>query len=276
MIGSDAVGGAAERQDSDARMPSVIITVSYDGTNYCGWQSQVNGPTIQAALERAVAEITGQRIAVTGSGRTDSGVHALGQVASFSSEAPLSCGQWLRALNGRLPADIRIRDVKRIGRRFDPIREAVGKRYRYRLSDQPIHSVFAHRYAWHVRQELDLSRMQQAGRLLLGEHDFSSLQAAGSPRATTIRRIDEVVVARDLHDTDFVHIEVEANGFLYRMMRNIVGVLVDVGHAELEPQAVASILAARNRKMARRTAPPHGLYLLHVTFPPLDTEPLGR
>jgi tRNA pseudouridine38-40 synthase len=272
---ADTVGWSDQPPDTAAQIPSVILTVSYDGTDYCGWQSQVNGPTIQAALERAVAKITGQRIAVTGSGRTDSGVHACGQVASFACGAPLSRGQWQRALNGRLPVDIRVLDVQRIGRRFDPIREALGKRYRYRLNDQPVHSVFASRYAWHVRSALDLSRMQEAGKLLIGEHDFASLQAAGSPRACTVRRIDEVLVCRDPHDADFVHIDVEANGFLYRMMRNIVGLLVDVGHGELELPDVVSIVAARDRKLASRTAPAHGLYLLRVNFPCLDQEQLA-
>lgn len=273
---ADEGSQACQPQGPNARVTSVILTVSYDGTNYCGWQSQVNGPTIQAALERAVAKITGTRIAVTGSGRTDSGVHALGQVASFACEAPLSCRQWLRAINGRLPTDIRVLHVTRIHRQFDPIREALGKRYRYRLNDQPVHSVFASRYAWHVRQPLNVDHMQRAGQLLLGQHDFASFQAAGSPRATTIRIMHDLLVTRDAREPEFVHIEAEANGFLYRMMRNIVGVLVDVGHGELDPQDVLSILEARNRKLARRTAPAHGLYLLHVRFPSLDAETSGN
>ncbi len=247
-------------------MPTLIITVSYDGSDYCGWQWQANGPSIQAVLERAIAKITGQRIRVTGSGRTDAGVHAFGQVASFTTESPVSAERWKRALNGQLPQDIRVVQVREAIQPFDPIRDAKAKRYRYVLDDGATQNVFNSRYAWYVRKPLDVVKMQDAGRCLIGEHDFCSFQAAGSPRATTIRKVHEICVKRSLNDPELVHVEIEANGFLYRMVRNIVGVLVDVGHGELEVHRVVEILEARDRKRSSRTAPSHGLFLLRVDY----------
>jgi tRNA pseudouridine38-40 synthase len=247
-------------------VPTFKLTIAYDGTNYCGWQVQVNGPTVQAAIERAVAQITGERIRVTGSGRTDSGVHALAQVAGFKSDKALAPEQWQRALNGRLPDDIRILDVAQLDRPFDPVRDCRGKRYRYVICDGRVHDVFLRHYRWHVPLRLDAQRMQAAGQMLVGRHDFASFQGAGSPRATTVRTIRELTVGRNPDDPHEVRLEVEADGFLYNMVRNIVGVLVDVGHGRLDANHVVEILAARDRGQARRTAPPEGLFLVRVDY----------
>jgi tRNA pseudouridine38-40 synthase len=247
-------------------VPIFKITIAYDGTNYCGWQVQVNGPTVQAAIEKSLAQITGQRIRVTGSGRTDSGVHAIAQVAGFQCDKALEPADWKRALNGQLPNDIRITDVQQLQGTFDPIRDCAGKRYRYVICDGPIHDVFLRQYRWHVRLRIDERRMHEAGQALVGRHDFASFQGAGSPRATTVRTIRELTVERCSVDLEEVRLEVEADGFLYNMVRNIVGVLVDVGHRKLDVDDVAGILAERDRGKARRTAPPEGLFLVRVDY----------
>ena len=246
-------------------MPTYRLTIAYDGTHYCGWQVQVNGPTVQACIEKAVAKITGIRIRVTGSGRTDSGVHAAAQSAGFTVDSQMTCRQWQRALNGQLPDDIRILQVEEVAP-YDPVRDCLGKRYRYRFCDGEIHEVSLRLYRWHVRLKLDSDRMHKAGQLLVGQHDFSSFEGAGSPRASSVRTIRELTVQRCSTDTDETTLEVEADGFLYNMVRNIAGVLVDVGHGKLTCEDVQRILDARDRGHKCRTAPAHGLSLIRVDY----------
>ncbi len=248
-------------------LQSLKLTISYDGTHYCGWQIQPNGPTIQQAIERAFAQIFGERIAITASGRTDAGVHASGQVASCEVKTELSCERICRALNGNLPLDIRVLAVEQAPPGFHAIRDAVRKRYRYCLEDTPIHNVFRRHYVWHVRAgRLDVATMQQAASTLVGTHDFRSFQAAGSDRKTTIRTIFALDVQRDVRPGGEIILEIEADGFLYNMVRNIVGTLVEIGLGNQSVHWIEEVLAARDRKKAGRTAPPEGLQLLHVTY----------
>lgn len=247
-------------------MRTFKLTIAYDGTNYCGWQVQVNGPTVQAELEKAIAQVSGQRARVTGSGRTDSGVHALAQVAGFQSTNPMTCLQWQRAINGRLPDDIRVSSVEELDGPFDPVRDTKRKRYRYVLCDEAPHDVFRRQYRWHVPVRLDEQRMHAAAQVLCGQHDFASFQSAGSPRATTTRTVFEISVTRGIGRTDEVVVEIEADGFLYNMVRNIVGVLVDVGHGKLSASDIEAILEVRDRQQAGRTAPACGLFLVSVEY----------
>ena len=247
-------------------MPTFKITVSYDGTEYAGWQVQQNANTVQAEIERAVEVISQQRVRVTGSGRTDSGVHAIAQVASFTVDKALPVEQWVRALNGNLPEDIRVHSVERVRDDFHPIRDAISKRYRYVLQDGPLLDVFHQRFAHYVRGTLDLEAMHKAATLLLGVHDFSAFEAVGSPRASSIRNIVDVSIIRTSFDHQLIWFEIEADGFLYNMVRNIVGTLIEVGTGRRSPTSMTSLLDGRDRKLAGQTAPAQGLHLLAVRY----------
>jgi len=243
------------------------LTLSYDGTAYAGWQIQANANTIQAELERALREVTGEQIRVVASGRTDAGVHALAQVVSFSSGTRLPADVLARAIDANVPKDIGILDVREAPEGFHAIRDAVRKRYRYIIQDGPACDVFARAYAWYIPGRLDVEAMQRAAQTLLGTHDFSSFEASGSERATSVRTIAELVVERRPGDhLDRIIVEIEADGFLYNMVRNIVGTLVEVGRGKQPVDWVVKVLAAKDRKLAGMTAPPHGLYLVRVEY----------
>lgn len=273
------------------------MTVAYDGTAYAGWQVQPRRVTIQSLLEKAIAQVCRQRVRVTGSGRTDSGVHALAQVASFRLDhwkAPPAA--LARALNSKLPPDIAILAIEEAAEDFHAIRDAVGKRYRYQLRVGGVRDAFDHRYRWHLPGPLDLDAMRQAAELIRGRRDFASFQAAGSDRKTTVREVRalEIIeqpppetawladtVGPNSHDPQGragrsasgpatirnVAIEIEADGFLYNMVRNIVGSLVEVGRGKRSPHWVADVISARDRKQAGPTAPPHGLFMMWVQYP---------
>jgi tRNA pseudouridine38-40 synthase len=243
------------------------VTLSYDGTAYAGWQVQADARTIQAEVERALQAVTGRGVRVVASGRTDAGVHALGQVISFACETRLPAPTLGRALDANLPADILVMEACEAPHGFHAIRDAIGKRYRYVIQDGSQRDVFARAYAWHVPQRLDVAAMSEAARSLVGRHDFSSFEASGSRRASSVRTISELVVQRRPGDhLERMVIEVEADGFLYNMVRNIVGTLVEVGRAKRPVSWPSEVLAARDRRRAGMTAPSHGLFLLRVWY----------
>jgi tRNA pseudouridine38-40 synthase len=246
-------------------MRTFKITLSYDGTDYHGWQVQVNGISVQQQVETAIARVLQQRVRVTASGRTDAGVHALGQVASFNVESQLSAWQIRRGLNGSLPPDIRVLHLEDAPPGFHALRDAKRKRYRYVIWDDEWMDVFQRHYAWHVRSRLDQSAMQQALTCLWGTHDFLSFQAAGSPRASTVRTVFDLQLQR-INDGPRLELEIEADGFLYNMVRNIVGTLVQVGRGVQSFDWPAEVLAAKDRRRAGPTAPPHGLFLVRVDY----------
>ncbi len=249
-------------------MRSLKLTLSYDGTHYAGWQIQTNAESIQALVERALLKITGHPVRVVGSGRTDAGVHALAQVASCRLQTRLTCAELLRALNGNLPFDIRATGVEHAADDFHAIRDAVRKSYRYVIQDGPIHNVFERGYCWFVPGDLDVDSMQQAASSLQGRHDFASFQSAGSERATTVRDVQQLDVRRREGDEDrFIDVSISADGFLYNMVRNIVGTLVEVGRGANGPAWVKSVLRAANRQAAGPTAPAQGLFLVRVDYP---------
>ena len=250
------------------------LTLSYDGGAYVGWQRQANGPSIQAEIESALARVEGAPVTVVGAGRTDAGVHAVGQVASLWLRNPIPADALGRALNATLPPDIRVVAVDEAPASFHARFDAVAKVYRYRLLRGPVASPFERRYGWHVGDALDLDRMATAGRLLVGEHDFAAFQATGSDTVTTVRRLHALTLRPGVSGTvpgdetggGATLVEVRGDGFLRHMVRIIVGTLVDVAAGRTTPAAVEAALRTGDRGAAGPTAPPHGLFLARVDY----------
>jgi tRNA pseudouridine38-40 synthase len=248
-------------------MTNFKITLAYDGSNYCGWQVQPRGVSIQGEMERAIVKVTRQRVRVTGSGRTDAGVHALGQVGSCEFDTTIPATQLVRALNANLPPAIRVLDVVEAPAGFHAIRDAKGKTYRYRIQQGRVADPFERARTWFIPGMLNVAAMEQAAQYLVGEFDFASFQSAGSPRATTVRHVRRLQVeALAGLLGDVIELEIEANGFLYNMVRNIVGTLVEVGREKYPPEWVMDVREARDRRVAGPTAPPQGLVLVRVAY----------
>ncbi len=249
----------------------IKLVLQYDGTNYAGWQVQNNAVTVQELVEKALATVLREEVRVAGASRTDSGVHALGQVAAFKTSNPFSTKRLFRALNGILPPDIRVTEVAEVEEGFVP-RFAKEKTYRYAIASGEALSPFQSRYAWHVRRPLDFDAMQEAAEPLVGEHDFTSFTASGGGEKTRVRNIFGVtfgkggIVNTCLDDEGIYHFDISANGFLYKMARNIVGTLVEVGRGKVAPKEIPGIIEAKDRSLAGPTAPAHGLCLVSVTY----------
>jgi tRNA pseudouridine38-40 synthase len=239
------------------------LTVEYDGTNYVGWQRQAEGLSIQGILEDALAPFDGGEVTVHGAGRTDAGVHALGQVASVSTRAEHDTSTLQRALNAVLPVDVRIISIEDAAPGFHARFDAVSKVYEYRVVNAPYVSAFDHRYVWHVPAPLDLAEMRAGAGLLRGRHDFAAFQAAGGDVSTTERTISSIEWRQDVRG---LVLRVEGDGFLRHMVRTIAGTLVDVGLGRWPAEYVSEILESRNRRRAGRAAPPHGLFLVSVRY----------
>ncbi len=260
-------------------MPTFRLTLAYDGTAYAGWQVQPGCQTIQEALEGAIEKVTGQQVRVLASGRTDAGVHALGQVVGARIDTDLSTDVLQRALNAELPQDIAILAVEEVAEGFHAIRDALRKRYRYVIHDGPVRDVFRRPYCWHYRGgRLDVEAMDRAAKALLGKHDFSSFETSGAERESSVRIITDISAKRgsDIRGTrgragdpdDSVVVEVEADGFLYNMVRAIVGTLVEVGRGAQPETWPGEVLRATDRSTAGPTAPPQGLFLVCVEYLP--------
>lgn len=247
-------------------MRTIRLTLAYDGTAYAGWQWQAGQSTIQGELEGALFRVTSEKIRVVGSGRTDAGVHAQGQVASFTTSSQLSSDVLMRALNATLPRNIAVLAAADAPADFHATRDARRKRYRYTIHDGSVRDVFHLRYAWHVYRRLDAQAMHRAAQPLRGRHDFASFQTSGSGRETSVRTILDISVVRDAEHGDLLHCEVEADGFLYNMVRAIVGTLVEIGRGARHEGWAAEVLEARDRRAAGKTAPAHGLCLLRVDY----------
>jgi tRNA pseudouridine38-40 synthase len=245
-------------------MRTLKLTLAYDGTHYVGWQRQLNGRSIQQALEEAFAPLVGGRPpSVAGAGRTDAGVHALAQVASVNVEFALATDAVRRALNVRLPYDIRVLSVEDAPLGFHARFQAKGKSYRYRIVTTEVMSPFDRYYAWHAAGPRDVEAMQRAAALFVGRHDFASFQAGGGPITDTVRRIESMTCTPV---TEGLVIDVAGDGFLHHMVRAMVGTLMDVGSGLRSPESVLDIIASRDRGAAGRTVPACGLTLVGVRY----------
>ena len=240
------------------------LTVTYDGTNYAGWQLQPNGKTVQEVLEGALAKIAGRAVRVHGSGRTDAGVHAKGQVANCSFDTQLSSATLLRALNANLPEDVRVLSVQEVGPKFHARFSAKGKEYRYQIDCGTVADPFLRPYAWHHPRPLNIAAMRKAARLLKGRHDFSALSANPMrPVESPVRTISKLTLTKP---DSLLTISVRANGFLYKMVRSIVGALVKVGEGRLTAAQLRQLVNAKKRTALVETAPAHGLFLWRVWY----------
>jgi tRNA pseudouridine38-40 synthase len=244
-------------------MRNFKLTLSYDGTDFSGWQTQPEYRTVQDVLEQAIAAVTGTRPHANASGRTDAGVHAVGQVVNFRSDTRLTAETLLRAINSQLPDDVVVREAAEASETFDANRDAVRKLYRYVMRDNPVADPFLRRFAAWSRQRLDAAAMSRAAGVLVGTHDFHSFESEWPNRASSVRTITHLAVNRA---GEQIWIDVEADGFLYNMVRAIAGTLMNVGRGFWPESKVAEILVAEDRKEAGPTAPACGLFLMRVSY----------
>ena len=251
---------------------NIKLVLAYRGTSYHGWQRQAAGlATVQGCVESVAGRVLGHPVTVSGASRTDAGVHAAGQVASLhTSNRSIPVANFRRALNSKLPDDIAVISARLVPMDFHASRAAVGKTYRYRIHLGPAKPVMAADEVWHCRNELDGERMARAGRRLIGEHDFRGFAFAAESRENTVRNIHCCEVSAQ---GDELHVFVAGNGFLYKMVRNIVGTLVEVGRGRWEVSRIDRILDSRERQYAGPTAPPGGLCLMSVDYPPDEGGP---
>ena len=245
------------------------IVVAYDGTDFCGWQIQPDRPTIQGILADTILRITGERVLPQGSGRTDAGVHALGQVASFALESPIPSQNLLLALNDKLPSAIRCLSIEEVAQNFHARHSAQAKTYEYRLFRGIICSPFLARYVHHYPYPLNEEAMNRAAGSIAGEHDFTSFAGVDPERG---KEDDEISNVRTIFESMFVQDDeeliyrVRGNGFLHHMVRNMVGTFLLVGKGTLKPESILEIIAAKNRSRAGQTAPASGLFLVSVEY----------
>lgn len=242
------------------------ITIAYDGTRYSGWQVQPNDLSIQACIERAIEVILRNKTTLIGSGRTDAGVHALAQIANFKCAAALNSYRFLGSLNGLLPKDIRVMDMEEAPLTFHSQYSATGKIYHYHLHLDKILDPFKRLYCYHVHEKIDLPLLQQAAALFVGTHDFTSFAnehhkgTASRDPIRTLLRLDVVP------QPGGVRLEFEGDGFLYKMVRNIVGILLEISAGKRDIRDIPLIFEARDRKKAGKAVPPEGLFLVKVKY----------
>ncbi len=242
----------------------IALGIEYDGTAYSGWQRQKNGPSVQERVEQALASIANEPVAVVCAGRTDAGVHALGQVAHFETRSRRSDRGWLLGANSNLPDDIAITWVRPVTDAFHARFSATARSYRYLILNRLARSALHRQRAWWIHRPLEAGRMHRAAQCLVGEHDFSAFRAAGCQAKAPTRNVFAVSVSRN---DDWVSIDICANAFLQHMVRNITGTLVAIGLGDETEGWIADVLASRNRTAGGMAAPSHGLTLLRIDYP---------
>ncbi|MBQ3069198.1 MAG: tRNA pseudouridine(38-40) synthase TruA [Clostridia bacterium] len=244
-------------------MARILLTIRYDGTAYHGWQVQPNAVTVQQVMQDAVERITGVRSGLTGCSRTDAGVHARMFCCAMDSETPLRGEKLCAALNAVLPRDVAVTEAREVEEAFHPRYDAKGKRYVYQILNARQRDPFLEGYAWHIKYPLDTALMDRAAKDLLGTHDFAALCASGSSVEDTVRTVSHAAVERQ---GDLVLFSVEADGFLYNMVRIMAGTLVDMASGRIAPDAFPSVLESGDRHLAGQTAPACGLFLQAVRY----------
>lgn len=244
-------------------MKRIKLEVAYDGTNYCGWQLQPEKPTVEAVLNRALSELCGEEITVVGASRTDSGVHAMGNVAVFDTESRIPADKFCLAVNQRLPEDIRVQSSIEVPSDFHPRRVSCRKTYEYRIFNRKIELPTDRLYTSDIYYPLNVEAMKQAGTYLIGEHDFKSFCSVNTQAKETVRTIYRLEVAKE---GELITITAVGSGFLYNMVRIIAGTLIEVGRGAYSPERVKEILEGRDRALAGPTAPAKGLMLVNIEY----------
>lgn len=242
---------------------NIKLTIEYDGSLYYGWQTQPKGITIQSILQTALSKIVNEPVLLTAAGRTDSGVHAFGQVANFKTTSSIPLKNLIQAVNTLLPRDIVVKQANEVNEIFNAQRDAQWRIYQYRILNRSIPSAFEHRYTYFYPHSLNIRSMQIAAKYFLGNHDFSAFNASAKQARHSIRTVKKVSIRRK---NDCIIFTIQANGFLHHMVRIIIGTLIDVGRGKIEPNRIQTILQSKQRKLGGMTVPPQGLFLIEVKY----------
>jgi tRNA pseudouridine38-40 synthase len=262
-----AENSPADESKPDEPVRYIAFLVAYDGTDWVGSQRQKNGRSVQGELERAIEKVTGVFAPVTLAGRTDAGVHAAGQCGKFTTNSRIPAEKMLLALNTHLDRSIRVWRSWETDERFHPRFTARSRAYRYSIDNAPIANPLTRRITGHIREALDVEAMQLAAGVFIGEHDFAAWQSAGSPNGPTVREVTKIEIGRiRAFGSELIEIEIEANAFLYQMVRNIVGALIEVGRGKLAACDLQRLMDGRDRTLCPPPAPPQGLCLEKVNY----------
>ncbi len=244
-------------------MRNIILKIQYDGKNYHGWQRQINAITIQEVLENSLEKFFKQKVIVRGCGRTDAGVHALSFICNFYVESKVKESSIVQGMNSILAKDIVVLDCKNASIDFDSLNDCIGKKYRYRILNRGLPSAFEQDYSWHYPYKVDIDLVKKASNIFIGYHDFKAFMASGSSIKGTIRNIFDINVGQK---EDKISIEISADGFLYNMVRIIVGTLIYIGNRKIRLEDLSDIIKSRDRTKAGITAPAQGLYLVESYY----------
>ena len=249
--------------DKVINLKNVKIVIEYSGKRYSGWQRQINAPTVQGEIEKALFKATGKKINVNGSSRTDAGVHALGMCANFRADISIPVERLPFALNAKLPQDISVVDAELVHFDFHARYSAKGKKYVYSIYNRNFLSPRHSDYYWHVPKKLDVQAMKEAAQHIIGKHDFGTFKSMGASNPNDVRTVHGIEF---VHQGEIVEMHISGDGFLYNMVRIIMGTLVDVGVGKIRPEKMREIMLSKDRKNAGKTAPAHGLMLKEVYY----------
>ena len=241
----------------------ILLTIAYDGTKYFGWQRQNDFTTVQGEVEKALSKLFNSKVVVIGASRTDTGVHAIGQRATFEMQTTIPLANLPYAINNALPKDIRVHKAEEVGFDFHPQYAAKNKTYRYRIYNASFQNPILNNYTWHIPKELDIEKMKEGASYILGEHNFSAFCASGATSKTRVREVYSLEIYKE---DNMIYFDINGNGFLYNMVRIIAGTLVYVGTGKFSASDVSKIIESLDRTKAGKTAPPEGLILMHINY----------